>query len=126
MDSGGGLLVGALVLTLAGHLSSLYALPLPWIHAMGTANLAYGCSSGALAVLAKRRGAVPRALVFLLAGANLCWSAACVGMLARAWPSVGALGVLHLALEGVYVAGLGVVEARLARRRATRGEPPVP
>lgn len=108
IDCLGGLAVGVLVLVLASWLSTLYALPEPFILALGTANLAYGTFSLSLA----RRAVRPRALLRLLIGANLTWAVFCFGAGAVFAAQASAYGLALLLFEGVYVGGLGLLEWR--------------
>lgn len=106
IDCTGGLLAGAFVLAASPWLSELYKLPLSLLIVSGAANVVYGSFSFSLA----RRMTRPRALLLLLAGANMAWAVACVvaaGVLAT---QASVFGLAHLLLEGVYVGGLGFVE----------------
>jgi hypothetical protein len=108
IDCTGGLLVGVLVLSLSTWLSSLFAFPHELVLGMGVANLAYGTFSFSLA----RRAVRPRALLQLLASANMAWGVLCfitAGLLAS---QASAFGIAQLVFEGAYVAGLGMLEWR--------------
>ena len=108
IDGTGGAAVGVLMLVLAGWLSERYRLPRSFLLFVGVANLAYGCYALSLA----RRAVRPMALVVALAVANLSWAVLCGFWVLRFHASAHALGLAHLALEGVYVGGLGAVEWR--------------
>ncbi|MFM2246423.1 MAG: hypothetical protein RL071_2497 [Pseudomonadota bacterium] len=110
IDSGGGLVAGALLLLLLlvqVPVSSLLGLPLPALIGVGVANLAYGLSSGAL--LRATPPLRPRATA-ALATANIAWLGVCLGLLVVYAPVLRPLGRAHLVLEGLYVAALGGVE----------------
>ena len=109
IDCLGGLAVGVLVLVLSSWLATLYALPEPFILAMGVANLAYGTFSLSLA----RRAIRPRALLRLLVGANLAWAIVCVGASAVFASQASVYGLALLLFEGAYVGGLGLLEWRV-------------
>lgn len=108
IDCFGGLAVGVCVLVLSSWLSTLYALPEPFILALGTANLAYGTFSLSLA----RRAIRPRALLLLLVGANLTWAIFCFAASAVFASQASAYGLALLLFEGAYVGGLGLLEWR--------------
>lgn len=116
LDSGGALAAGLAVSALAAPVAGWYGLPVATVSAIGAANLVYGVGSGALAAVAYTRGPPLRA-IRVLAAANVGWGLVCGALLWRYRGEAGALGLGHLLLEGLYVAGLGVVEAALASRR---------
>lgn len=107
VDCLGALVVGVLVFTLSSWLSALYAMPEPFVIALGAANLTYGAFSLSLA----RRTVRPRALL-LLSGANLAWAVFCVIASIILAAQASAYGLALLLLEGVYVGGLGLLEWR--------------
>ena len=108
VDSIGGLAVGAAMLALARPLSGLYGLGEGFLMLMGGANLAYGLY--ALTLAARRRR--PRVALYLLVGANGFWGVLCLRWVVVSWGEATWLGTAHLALEGLYVGGLGLVEWR--------------
>jgi len=108
IDCTGGLAVGAVALASAHWLSTLYALPVSVVLVMGTANLAYGGFSFSLA----RRATRPRALLLVLAAANVAWAVLCAFAAAALSTQASPYGLAHLLLESLYVAGLGVFEWR--------------
>lgn len=114
MDSGGGLLAGALVLALRGWLAELHGLPLAVVTFMGAANVTYGCFSGTLLRVTPPVRRLPSAA---LVAANFAWPVVCLGLLAANAGEVGPTGVLHLAGEGLYVGLLAEVERRVLLRR---------
>lgn len=112
LDSLGALGAGALVLTLAAPIAALDGLPREVVLMSGLANLAYGSYSGSLASVATLRGAAPRPAVKLLIAANLAWALVCIVLLARHGSEATMLGWLHIGGEGLYVAGLALLETR--------------
>jgi len=117
IDCIGGLVAGLLVLSLSTWLSDLYALPVSLLIGIGVANLAYGSFSLFLA----RRPVRPRALVTLLAIANMLWGMLCAVGAAAVAKHASAFGLAHLLLEGAYVGGLGVLEWQYRASLATAG-----
>lgn len=108
IDCTGGLLVGTIVLATSAWLSTLFALPVGFVILMGAANLAYGAFSFSLA----RRATRPRALLQLLATANIAWAVLC-GVATVVFASEASpFGLAHLVVEGVYVGCLGLLEWR--------------
>lgn len=108
IDSGAGLTVGVLVLTLAPWLSGLYGLPVSVVVGMGIANVAYGLFSFSLA----RRPVRPRSLLVLLVIANATWAVLCLTAAAVVAPYASRLGMAQLLLEGLFVGVLAVLEWR--------------
>jgi hypothetical protein len=106
IDCSAGFLVGAFVLTLAPWLSELYALPLPFVRAMGVANVAYGCYSFSLA----RQAVRPPALITALVIANASWAVLCVVVAVLMASRASIIGLAQLLLEGVLVGGLAALE----------------
>lgn len=118
VDGCGGLLVGAAVLLLPDLFHALYEIPRTLLVVMGAANLTYGVYSSTLAASAFKRETVPRRWVTLLCVANLSWTAVCAVLLVYLAGTITALGAAHLALEGLYVATLAVLEYRFVRPSA--------
>jgi len=116
-DCLGGLAVGVLVLGLSSWLSTLYALPEPFMVALGTANLVYGTFSFSLA----RRAIRPKALLVLLIAANLTWAIFCIGASAVFASQASSYGLALLLFEGAYVGGLGLLEWRFLDALVTAG-----
>ena len=112
IDSGAGLLAGAVVLALSPWLGELYALPRQLLTAMGVANLAYGTYSGALARRARR----PYIMVVLLVAANATWAGLCALLAVRFADTASAFGLAHLIGEGLFVGSLAAVEWRVRAR----------
>ena len=108
IDCTGGLIVGALVLSLAQWLSALYTLPMHLVVTMGIANLVYGAFSLSLA----RRAIRPRALLNALIFANLAWAVLCAITAVIVAEQASAFGLAQLLLESVFVGGLGALEWR--------------
>ncbi|MES3034860.1 MAG: hypothetical protein V4813_12750 [Gemmatimonadota bacterium] len=116
IDSGAGLLNGALTLTLSAWLSDLYALPRPMLVAMGVTNLAYGTYSGVLASSERR----PMALLVVLVIANATWALGCLLAAHRFRGLASPVGVAQLATEGLLVGGLAALEWRLRAQLTAR------
>lgn len=114
-DSLGGLVAGVVALLVRRWLASLYGFSVDLVVLIAAANIAYGTYSGALAVLASRGGPLPRLAIDVLVLANLAWTAVCAALLRHTWPSASAFGIAHLALEGLWVGALGIVEYRRVR-----------
>jgi hypothetical protein len=113
VDCIAGGVVGLGMLLLRDWLVLLYELPPSILVVMALANLLYASFSYSLA----RRPTRPRRLVKMLAGANVAWGVACLGLLATG-PS--GVGIALLVFEAIFVAGLGLLEARSLDLLATR------
>jgi hypothetical protein len=111
IDGTGGLVAGAIVVPSHQVLAGWYGLPVSLVLAIGVANLLYGAAAFTLATRQRR----PLALIGALAGANATWAAVCGALVATYAATAGALGVVHLVAEGLYVGGLGVLEWRHRR-----------
>lgn len=115
LDGSGGLVAGALVLALRGPIASFYGLSLGVVTFVALANLMYGAYSSTLALRASRGTLPSRRAVDVLIVANACWTLVCLGILVTTRGTAGIFGQLHVGLEGLYVLGLAVVEARYVR-----------
>ena len=94
----------------AGFLAHLYGWNLEWIRFMGFVNLLYGCYSGTLYLILRRRNAVPRSGIIALILANSAWAGVCFS---SAWWLPSSLpGTSHLLFEGAFVLGLAFLDAR--------------
>ncbi len=123
LDSVGALVAGAAVLALLPWLAPLHALPSSLLLTVGVVNLTYGTYSGALAIaLARGRGISRPAIDVLIAG-NLAWAVVCLAVVALHAGRAHISGLLHIGLEGAYVAILARLERRHVRpvARARRG-----
>ena len=105
-DCLGGLFVGILVLTAHQFIADWHNLSKQLILFMGAVNLAYGCYSLFVTLRTPR----PLILVKLLAMANIIWLPVCTAITAYHWNDISAIGIIHVLGEGVYVAGLGLME----------------
>jgi hypothetical protein len=108
IDSLGGLIAGALVLTVSDWLSDLYRIPRSEIVAIGVANLGYGLYSGVLWRMRERS----LVLIILLVLANATWAVVCWTAALRHADSASLIGLAHLLGEGLWVATLAVLEWR--------------
>ncbi len=115
VDCLGGLVVGVLVILLHHQISEWENLPLWLVVSFGGANLLYG----AFSMYTTTRRPRPKILVKILAIANMLWLLVCLATVATFWHQITLLGVLHILIEGVYVAGLGFTEWRWRHRLAT-------
>lgn len=106
VDCSAAFLAGLAVLSLAGWLGRLYALPQGLLMAMGAVNLGYGAFSFSLARRARR----PRVLIALLVAGNATWAALCGLAAARLADTASAFGLAHLVGEGLFVGGLAALE----------------
>lgn len=118
LDSGAGCTVGTVVLTLHEWLSELWGFQPELVLVLGAANLGYGCYSGSLARRAWRDMRVPILAIDVLVIANLAWAIICLVLMVLTWEISKPLGVAQLALEAVFVGGLGLVERRVVRPEA--------
>lgn len=98
-------------------LSEVYAMPLGVYHFVALANVAYGLFSLSLLMHRKRTSA----LIMLLALANGGWAIVCLGLMVHLWFSASFFGLAHLALEGVFVSALSVLEWRQRKSAAFCG-----
>lgn len=115
LDGSGGLVAGALVLALHGHVARFYGLSVGVVCFVAVVNLAYGAYSSTLVWRASRGVFPSRRAVEVLIVANAFWPLVCASVLFATRGSASIFGQLHLALEGLYVLGLAVVEARYVR-----------
>lgn len=119
LDYGGGLIVGLLLLALAGWLRGLFAMPPLLYFGIAGANLAYGCFSLWIA----RRPARPVALVATLAGANAIWGILCGLAVVFLRDAMSIWGLAHVLAEGLFVFWLAGMEWR--HRHAIAGTEPI-
>ena len=108
IDGIAALSAGVLALVFGGFLADLYALPRQLITFVGAVNLAYSTYSLTLASQRRRR----TAYIVGLASANGLWACVCAGLVIRFRNEAGALGLAVILFEGVFVAGLAVLEWR--------------
>ncbi|HYH78407.1 MAG TPA: hypothetical protein VEX86_01375 [Longimicrobium sp.] len=108
VDCIAGALVGVAVLMLSGWLSNLYALPRSLLLFTAGANVLYASYSFSLAVRARRSMASINLLVF----ANLAWLPVCLGIVVLFRESATLFGIAHMMAEGMFVAGLALLEWR--------------
>lgn len=106
-----GLTVGVALLALRPFLVGFYGLSHEMVGFIGFANVGYSLFGLGLAALPAR----PRGLLYWLVFANFLWSVVCVVLLARVWSSASFFGLAHIVLEGLFVAGLGLLEVRYQR-----------
>ena len=112
IDCLGGLFAGIAMLSLAGWISKLESLPIEFVVGMGCANLAYGTYS-VWVTLSRPRS---QRKIEILAASNVAWLFVCLAIVVKHRGGLSPLGNLHVVGEGVYVAGLGIVEWRLRKR----------
>ncbi len=108
IDCTGGLIAGILMLSFSEWLSALHVLPIGLIVTMGVANVVYGTFSFSLA----RRALRPPKLLLLLVVANSLWAVLCAVTAVVVAADASIFGISHLALESVYVGGLGALQWR--------------
>lgn len=117
LDSLGGLGVGIVVLAISGWIATLHGLPPRVVMLVGAANVIYGCFS--LSIQLHHRRTVTH--IALLSSANVVWLGVCLIIVLMYRTAITPFGVIHLIGEGLYVAGLGVLEWR---RRGSLVIPP--
>lgn len=100
------------MLALRSWLAELYAVPPALVGGLAAVNLAFGTTSLAL-YLRSRDEYVPR--LAMMATANIVWSIVCVALLLTWRRSASSFGLLHFALEAIFVGGLGLLEWRASR-----------
>jgi hypothetical protein len=108
IDGIAALSAGVLSLVFAGLLADLYRLPQQLITVLGVVNLAYSAGSLTLAAQPRRR----LAYIVGLASANGLWACVCVALVIRLRSEASALGLAIIIFEGVFVAGLALLEWR--------------
>lgn len=106
IDCSAGLLVGVIVTTFHGWLSTLFGLPSDLVLFMGIMNLAYAAFSGSLAIRKARSHGHFLALVV----ANVGWGLFCMVLFIHHINSASLLGAAQLLLEAIFVGGLGITE----------------
>lgn len=112
--------MGLLTLGLSAWLSEFYRLPRQVIRWIGFANLGYGAFAalvaitvvGALRTGSTGRVSAGRRLVWTLLAANTAWAGVCVWLLVVYATEASLFGCAHLALEGLFVLGLAMLEYR--------------
>jgi len=107
------------MLSFQGWLARFYGFFFLLVRFVAVVNLSYALYSGALALRAWRVGSLPRLSIDVLVLANLAWATACAAMVFLTWPMSRAFGVAHLVGEGLFVAGLAMLEWRLVRPEAS-------
>lgn len=115
IDAGAACVAGIGMLASHEWLAALHAFPLALVGFIGSCNLAYASYSGTLAALATRGTPPSRRAIDLLVAANLTWTAACVAIVVTTRQTASTFGLTHVALEGVFVGGLAVVERLVVR-----------
>ena len=78
-------------------------------------NLVYGSYSSTLAFRASRGLAPSRFAVDLLVAANLAWACVCASLVLLKARDASVFGIGQVAIEGLYVGSLGLVERRYVR-----------
>ncbi len=111
IDGFAGLTVGLFMFALREPLSAFYGLSAGVVSFIASANVAYSVFGLCLGALRRK----PRALLYWLIFANFLWSVVCVVLLARVSSSASLFGLAHIALEGLFVSGLGFLEIRNRR-----------
>jgi hypothetical protein len=115
LDGSGGLVAGAAVLALRAPIARFYGLTAATVAFVALANLAYGSYASALAWRASRGALHSARAVEALIAANALWTLVCAVLLVSTRDTATVFGQLHLGLEGLYVLGLAVAEARYVR-----------
>jgi hypothetical protein len=105
-DSAAGATVGLIFVVFHGWLAALYGLPDNFVLFVGLANLAYASFSFSLAIRPSR----PRAMFIALVTANIVWGVLCISWAVGYWHTATIFGIGHLALEALFVGGLGITE----------------
>lgn len=113
LDGGAGFVVGVGMLALSRWLLPLYALSTALFYFVALANVAYGVYAGTLAIRAWRGVAPTRLATIALIGANAAWAVVCAVLVLRVAPTAHMLALGHIALEGMFCAGLAVAERRI-------------
>ena len=116
IDGIGALVVGAGFVLLAPWLADLFGFSVGFTRLLGAVNLGYGSFSLPLARAAVR----PMWRLRALAAANMAWGVVFAILIAQLWGEASVFGLLHLGLEGAYVAGLGALEWRWREGLRTR------
>jgi hypothetical protein len=116
IDGIGAVIVGVGMLALSPWLEGFFGFSRSFVLLLGAVNLAYGSFSLPLA----RRAVRPLWRIRLLASANVAWGGVCLVLIALHWGTATVFGLLHLGLEGAYVAGLGALEWRWREALRTR------
>ncbi len=117
-DSAAGTAVGIATLAVNSWLAEFYRLPREVIRWIGCANLVYGAFAaivalatvGALGTGSRARLTSSRRLVLTLIAANAGWACVCLALLVAYATEASLFGCAHVALEGLFVLGLAVLE----------------
>jgi hypothetical protein len=112
-DSIGGLIAGTVTLLAEPLLTAWYGWPEGLVTFFGWANIGYGCYSGCLSLYLRSNKRLPPWTVRLLILANGLWGLHCFTRIGLLLGSASFLGIGILVLEGFWVGGLAIVEARL-------------
>ena len=118
IDGIAALSAGVVALVFGRFLADLYALPRELITFVGVVNVAYSAYGLALATQRRRRTIA----IIGLASANGVWACVCLGLAIRFRSEASALGLAIILFEGVFVAGLAMLEWR---NRHALGRPKV-
>jgi hypothetical protein len=121
LDAMAGLTVGVLVLILRDFLTGFYGLSPGVVTFIGAGNAGYALFGSTLGALRER----PRALLYWLVFANFSWSAVCVLLAVEVWASASIFGLAHIIAEGLFVAGLALLEIRYRREILGPVRPPL-
>lgn len=116
VDCTPGAVVGMIVLLFGGKLSEWFGLPRRLVFSMGVTNLMCACYSFSLVTRRER----PKALIRLLAVANLAWSLLLLYWIIYFAGTATPLGAAYLVLEALFVGSLTVLEWRSEEKQLRR------
>lgn len=115
IDGGAALCAGLATLALHVWLARLHGFAAQLVLLIGLVNVLYAVYSGTLAWRAARGHAPRRVAVDCLVLGNLTWTAVCAGIVFCQWRTANWPGLAHVALEGLFVAALALLELRFVR-----------
>lgn len=119
LDAVAGAVAGSVLLTWREWLAAQFDFPVELVALNAIANLSYASYSGTLATLTAVGIAPPRGALTTLVVANAGWMVVCFNILARVWAFGSGFGLGYVALEGLFVGALAVVEYRVFFRRTS-------
>ncbi|MCB1327547.1 MAG: hypothetical protein KDK35_20075 [Leptospiraceae bacterium] len=113
IDSLAGLSAGIVTLSLSSILAHWYGWPMAFVLFVGWVNIGYGCYSGVLAILFRKRQMLARSAIIALVLENSLWAGQCLTQVWWRQESATVLGLGILAFEALFVLGLAYLEARI-------------
>ena len=113
IDSLAGLCAGLVTVILSSILTQWYGWPVAFVLFVGGVNIGYGCYSGVLAILFRKKQILARPAIAVLVLANSLWAGQCLTQVWWLRETATPLGLGILGFEALFVLGLAYLEARI-------------